>query len=354
MAKPKLEVGMYREAAKHDMTLSDWLEWKATTNAGRGENWDWYNPELKDLDAFEQLLMHYGIRVRGEKASTADAFFYDPNARVLFPEFLAREFRFAEQEGTNELRIQDIIASRVGVNTGAYRSEYLEEGQDAALQETGEGAHFPTIVLKYKEHPISLTKYGAVLKMTYEAVRRSRLDHLATFVRKIALDTRRAKVRRAVEVLINGDGNSNPAPDVSTGHAAPFTFEDIVDLELDFTEGFEPQVLVADKGTVMRQILKMDIFTAADATARGANFRDTGQWPMPLGKELRYVEKVDALTNKLLGVDRRYALEEVYEEGAELVETERLITTQFESIVFSEVVGYAKLFTGAARTRTLS
>jgi len=263
-----------------------------------------------------------------------------------------REFRFAEQEGANELKIQDIIASRVGITSGAYRGEYIDEDQNVELLEVAEGSELPAVIVQRHEQAISLYKYGAQLKMSYEAVRRSRLDHLATFVRKIALDTRRAKVRRAVEVLINGDGNANPAPNRNV--TAPLVFDHLVDLVVDFTNGFEPNVLIGDKGTVIRDILKLDVFTAKDSTATGANFRDNGLWPMPLGKELKFVEKTPSINNKVLAVDKRYALEEVYEENAELVETERLITTQFNVITFSEVVGYAKLFTGASRTITIT
>lgn len=355
--KLKFEAGMYHEAAKKGLSLSEWLAWKAMhDSAGEGSQFDWYNPELKTtdgrhLDAFEQALMHFGIKIRGEKASTGEAFFTDPNARVLFPEFLVREFRFAEQEGANELMLSDIVASRVGINSGAYRGEYIDEGQSAEMLEVAEGADLPTVVVKRHEQAISLYKYGAELKMTYEAVRRARLDHLGTFVRKVALDTRRAKVRRAVETLINGDGNSNPAPNRSTANTS-IDFSDIVDLVIDFTDGFEPNVLVADKGTVIRDILKLDIFTARDSVATGASFRDRGDWPKPLGKDLRFVENTAVMDKKLLGVDNRFALEEVYEDGSELVETDRLISSQFNVIAFSEVVGFAKLFTSAARTIT--
>jgi len=357
----KLEAGMYDEAKKQGLTFSEWLNWKASRASASGEEkeFGWYNPELKTsdgrpLDAYEQALMHFGIKVRGERASTGDAFFTDPNARVLFPEFLVREFRFAENEGKDELLLSDIIASRVGINSGAYRAEYIDEDQSAEALEVAEGADLPMVIVKRHEQAIRLYKYGAQLKMSYEAVRRARLDHLATFIRKIAMDTRRAKVRRAVEVLINGDGNGNPAPNRNSTNTT-ITFEDIVDLVIDFENGFEPNVLVGDKGTIIRDVLKLDIFTAKDSTAAGASFRDRGEWPKPLGKDLRYVEDADVITKKLLAVDKRFALEEVYEQGADqLVETDRLITSQFNVITFSEVTGFAKVFTGASRTLTLA
>lgn len=357
MAKIKLESGMYQDALAAGLTFSDWLQEKALS----GEpGFNWYNPEEKTedgqpLDAYEQALKHFGIRVRGEKASTGEVFFYDPNARVLFPEFLERTFRWAEGEGMNEARIDDLIAGRVQIDTNAYRSEYLDDGQDAPYLEVEEGAELPTLVLKRHDQAIKLRKYGGTLKMSYESIRRMRLDVLSTFVQKVALDTRRAKVRRAIQTLINGDGNANPAPSVNTG-STTLSFGDLVDLVLDFQESYEPNVFIGDKSTVIRSILKLDVFTAKDtANPQGSAMQQNGDWPRPLGKDLRFVTNVSELLgpNKVLAVDKRFALQEIVEGGSTLTETDRLITSQFQVITFSETLGYAKLMTQASRLRAL-
>lgn len=356
--KPKFEIGMYQDAQKANLSFSDWLEAKATQ--GNDSQFSWYNPDIKTengatLGAFEQALMQHGIKVRGAQASTGEVFFYDPNARVLFPEFLVREFRWAETEGSNEVRSDDLIASRVQIDSGAYRAEYIDDDQNQPFTETGEGGSLPTLIVKRHEQSINLYKHGGILKMSYETIRRARLDHIATFTRKIALDTRRAKTQRALRAILNGDGNGNPAPNVNTG-SATLTFNDLVDLTLDFKDSYEPSIIVADKSTAIRNILTLDVFSAKDSTTAGSSFRDSGMWPKPLGKTLRFVTGMSEFTtpNKLLlGVDNRFALEEVVESGSSLVETDRLVTTQFEVIAFSEIVGYAKLMLQGSRTRTL-
>jgi hypothetical protein len=56
--------------------------------------------------------------------------------------------------------------------------------------------------------------------------------------------------------------------------------------------------------------------------------------------------------NVLVGLDRRFALEQLNEVGASLVETDRLIQSQRNQIAISEKVGYAQIFNQAIATWT--
>ena len=358
--RPKLEAAMYEEAHRANLTFSEWLEYKATTESHGDSNFSgWFNPDLRDergkkLDAYEQALLAYGIRVSGPTAQTGDAFFHTPDSRVLFPEYIERTWRYAQSEATNELRVADLVAATVTINSGAYTGEYLDEDQIVPLLPVEQGEPIPQVVVKHHTQSIRLQKYGVVLAMTYEAIRRSQLPLLTAFIQKVALDTRRAQARQAVLTLVNGDGNSNPAPNTAVASPGLWTLGDIIDLMLDFTDSYEPNLLVADEDTVLRQLLKMDLYTGSDTTAEGGNFRDTGSFPSPLGMTLKYIRDVPEMAEpeKLLAVDTRFALVEVREENAQLTETDRLIQTQFERVALSEVLGFSKLMTAASRTKT--
>lgn len=50
----------------------------------------------------------------------------------------------------------------------------------------------------------------------------------------------------------------------------------------------------------------------------------------------------------MLGLDRRFALEEVYETGV-VTESDRLIRRQLEGTAISEIAGFGKIITGASR-----
>ncbi len=57
---------------------------------------------------------------------------------------------------------------------------------------------------------------------------------------------------------------------------------------------------------------------------------------------------------KLMAIDSRDGLVEVYEQNSEITESARLIETQFERVTFSENLGYAKAEPFAFRTKTLA
>lgn len=362
-----LDSGMYAQARREGLSFTNYLLSLAENPKGDGVGVklaDVYNPEIKtgsgkNLDIFEQLLMNFGIKVRGAQAATAEVFFANPStdATILFPEFLVREFRWAESEQANEVRLEDLVATTTQIDGTTYTSEYMDEGQTTGYYEYEEYSEPPLLVIKRHDQNIRLKKYGAQLGMSYETLRRLRLPVLSTFIQKIALDVRRAKVLRALDVLVNGDGNSNAAPNVNRTTAA-WSFDDFIDLTLDFEDSFQPSVFVGDKLTLIKSALKFDEVSGASATTQTSTYRDTNVWPQILGTNLKFVSQSGNLlaspSEKLLAVDSRFALEQVVEMGSELVESEKLISKQFERIVFSEYMGFAKLMVGAARTRTKS
>jgi hypothetical protein len=59
-----------------------------------------------------------------------------------------------------------------------------------------------------------------------------------------------------------------------------------------------------------------------------------------LGNTIRFGITSDAPANKLLGFDRRAAIERLFEIGADTEETERYVSRQSEAVFFSEVEGY--------------
>ncbi len=52
--------------------------------------------------------------------------------------------------------------------------------------------------------------------------------------------------------------------------------------------------------------------------------------------------------NKIIGLDRRFSLQEVYETGV-MTESERLIRRQIEGTAISETAGFAKIIRSAAK-----
>ena len=66
----------------------------------------------------------------------------------------------------------------------------------------------------------------------------------------------------------------------------------------------------------------------------------------PFGAELIVDEAVS--DDLILGLDRRFALEEVYETGV-ITESDRLIRQQIEGTAISEIAGFGKIINSATR-----
>lgn len=353
----QLEVGLYKDAKRDNMTFSQKLE-----ELVRKEEIspDLVSPDARNsrgerVDAFKQLLAAAGIRTKGEFAQTGDAFLADQNNRVLFPEFINRTYRDAETDQINALQITDLVADRIGIDSNAYKTGVIAGGQEKDLEfgRVAQGGELPVYTVTVADNAVSLFKFGGILKVSYEAARRMPLTQMARYIAKIARAQSRRKVKQATAVALNGDGNSNAAPASAAIAGTVWTLADLIQLEIDGMQNGAGFNILTGDGVEIAQILALDIFTGPAATAQGAAFRDTGEWPTILGMRPRVSLSGSALegSKKIMAIETAAGLEEVYENGAELTETDKLIDTQFERVAISEVLGYAKPDVQAFRTK---
>lgn len=198
---------------------------------------------------------------------------------------------------------------------------------------------------------MKLHKRGRMLVASYEAIRYQKLDLFSVTLRQIGAHINRMHLEDAIEVLLNGDGNDNPAEaytvgtDPIGGTAGTLTYDELVDFWGQF-EPYEMNTLLVS-GDMMRQMLKLEEF---QNPLTGLNFQGTGRLDTPLGAALLRTSALGGGT--LIGLDRRYALEMV--QGSDvLVEYDKLIDRQLERAAITSISGFAKLFTGAAKVLKL-
>jgi HK97 family phage major capsid protein len=294
------------------------------------------------LDAFERQLALAGIRVHGPNADTVDRFFASTETAVLFPEFVSRSVR----TGMIEFRaLERILSTRTRIDSDVYKTLYIEEGTwtpaDRRLARVGEGAELPRLEIKSSDHSVRIHKFGRYIEVTYEALRRKTTSVVAVFLQAIGYQIQKDKFEEAVEVLANGDGNANAAPVQNTAVDNTLAYADLVDFALAF-QPYQLNVIVAPPA-VVKTILTLDEFKDP---ATGMNFQATGDLITPFGAQLIPSSAVAA--NTLIGLDRRFALEEVYETGL-MTESDRLIRQQLEGTAISEVAGFAKVIKEASR-----
>ena len=182
-----------------------------------------------------------------------------------------------------------------------------------------------------------------MLVASYEAIRFQRLDLFSVTLRQIGAYIGKMHLQDAIKVLLEGDGNENPAEAVS--HSGALSYDAL----LEFWNKFDPFAMntLLVGGDTMLELLRLKEF---QNPLTGLNFQGTGTLSTPLGAKLLRTSAMPAGT--LIGLDKRYALEQVVG-GEVMVEYDKLIDRQLERAAITSISGFAKLFTGASKAMKL-
>lgn len=328
----KLDKGMYQEAGR---SFSQVLERLDPSERYKGT-------ALEGLDAFQRQLKRFDIKVRGAGSDVVEKFFRTSDAAVLFPEYISRTVRQGMEEGDILPQITAAVTTIEGLDYRSITSEAA--GEEKELKEVEEGNAIPETTIKVQANLVKLHKRGRMLVATYEAVRFQKLDLFSVTLRQIGAHIARTHLEDAVKVLINGDGNDNPAEKTSLG-GSTFDYNVLV----EFWAKFDPYVMntLLVSGDVMLQLLKLPEF---QNPLTGLNFQGTGQLATPLGAALLRTSVLPEQT--AVGLDKRFALEMV-QSGGVMVEYDKLIDRQLERAAITTVSGFAKVFPEASQVLEL-
>ena len=335
----RLEKGMYNEAGR---TFTQVLEREDPSEQYKGT-------PLEGLDAYQRQLKRFDIKVKGAGSDVVEKFFSTSQSAVLFPEYIARSVRQGMEEADLLPHITAAVTKFDGMD---YRSiASVPEDDQKALRYVEEGATIPQTQVKTQENLVKLHKRGRMLVASYEAIRYQKLDLFSVTLRQIGAHINRMHLEDAIDVLLHGDGNENPAKEYTVGSdpiggsSGTLTYDDLVDFWAQF-DPYEMNTLLVS-GDMMRQLLKMDEF---QNPLTGLNFQGTGKLATPLGATLLSTSALES--GKLIGLDKNYALEMV--QGSDvMVEYDKLIDRQLERAAITSISGFAKLFTDAAKVLKL-
>ena len=296
------------------------------------------NTPLEKLDAFGRQLKRFDIRVSGAQSDMVEKFFQTSSSAVLFPEYVSRAIKLG-MEYANAL--PDITATVTKIDGMDYRSIVSDPDDDTkSLKVVSEGAFLPQTTIKTQENLVKLLKRGRMLVSTYEALRFQRLDLFTVTLKQIGAYIARTQLADAVNVLVNGDGNSNGAKVINASASGTLKYTDLVRLWTELTP-YELNTLLVPTA-LMEKILAMPEMQDSQATL---DFHGTGRMITPMGAKLIHVPTLDS--DKIVGIDKTCALEMV-QAGDVLVDYDKLIDRQLERAAVSVISGFAKLFNDAS------
>ena len=323
-----LEKGMYSVPGK---SFTQVLEELDSSENYRGTS-------LEGLDAFQRQLKRFDIRVKGAGSDLVDKFFSTSQSAVLFPEYIAR----AVKAGIDEADIlPEITATETRIDGMDYRSITSVPEDEKKLKRVAEGAAIPQTTVKTQSSLVRLHKRGRMLVASYEAIRFQKLDLFSVTLRQIGAQIGRMHLEDAVDVILHGDGNDNPAAETDVKSAGALSYDDLI----AFWNGFEPyqlNTLLVGSDTMLKLL---GLSQMQDAAA-GLTFHGTGKLITPLGAKVLRSSAVPA--GKIIGLDKHYALEMV-KAGDVSVEYDKLIDRQLERAAITTISGYAKIFADASQ-----
>ena len=324
----KLEKGLY---ASGNFT-------KALESLDPAENYK--GTSLEGLDAYQRQLKRFGIKVSGSASDAVEKFFKTSDSAVLFPEYVSRAVR----QGLEQTDIlPGIVASTTVIDGMDYRSIVSNPSDDdKTLKVVSEGAVIPQTTVKTRENLVKLHKRGRMLVASYEALRFQRLDLFTVTLNQIGAYIARAQLKDAISVIINGDGNSNPAANIEAAESGKLSYDDIIKLWANVSP-YELNTIIAPTEQ-MQKILSISQMQDANA---GLDFQGTGKMITPLGATLIHAPEIAA--GKIIGLDKNCALEMV-RAGGVTTDYDKLIDRQLERAAITCTAGFSKIFTEASKT----
>lgn len=381
---------LYNEAKERKVSLSSHLESLHPES------------EYKDgLDAFSRLMAVANIKTQsdyrgGYQADDMDAFSRDENSRALFPEWAWRQWRKASQAvyqrapllsadqgglGTvarpyadslvprapqlqAAIPLEEVVAMTAVIDTDSYRAFYMtDNAAQTRLVRVSEAAELPRATVAGTERTINLYKYGRLLEFSYEFVRRRRIDLIAFWIQRLAIQTEKDKVVAVLDVAINGDGGaSTAATNTNLSTLDPTT--PLGTLSLKAWLGFKllwtnPYQLthVFARSTEALQIYSLNVGSANVPLVTIQGQSGFGSI-IPINRELADNVRIgitsDAPANVIVGMDTRFGIERVVEAGSDISEQDRWIHNQVNILTFSENEGYDVQDQLATKTLTLN
>ncbi len=324
----RLEKGMYNSGKG----LTEVLEELDPSENYRGSSYE-------GLDAFQRQLKRFDIKVGGPYSDCVMKFFETSDSAALFPEYVARAVRQGVESND---KLKDIIAAKTVINGMDYRSVVSEPTDDEkALKVVAEGAALPQTNIRTSENLVKLFKRGRMLVATYEAIKFQRLDLFTVTLRQIGAHIAREQLKDAVNVIVNGDGNSNAAGTISLTTSGTLTYGDLVKLWAELSP-YELNTMLASTDMMQKLVTLSEM---RDSMA-GLTFQGTGRMITPLGAKLLHIPSMTS--GSIIGLDKNCALEMV-QSGNIIMDSDKLIDRQLERASISCIAGFAKIIKDASK-----
>lgn len=318
------------------------------------------NAKFADLKPLQMVMYDAGIKKSGTLDNLMDMKVnnsaytsggIDTN-QWLFPAWVETTLR--ENLYDTDL-LPYLVSTRIGVDSNTVQSATLdltstENKKSIKKARIAEGADIPTGKITIGSQAITLWKRGRAIELTYEAARRMRIELFQRQMRAIAADLAHQEVESAIDVLVNGDGNTgSSAKELSTtANAGSVKAADIIDalIEYSFTNHFNANTIVTPK----KYLKELSQMMYDRQLAMGASMEVTFNIPQLSSNQITLIgtdELKIGSNDALVLMNRDLTLVRYEENGSNIQEMDNFIRNQTRLMTLTENSGYAINTTGS-------
>ncbi|MGE0131870.1 MAG: hypothetical protein AB7U82_27620 [Blastocatellales bacterium] len=248
-----------------------------------------------------------------------------------------------------QIPIAAIVAMSTPIDNDSYRAFYLtDDPANARMVRVTEFSEIPGAKLVGGDREIRLYKYGRKLVMSYEQMRRMRIDQVSMHIQRLAVQAEIDKLDTILDVFVNGDGNANTAAssfDLTTLDAAT-TANNLTEIawltfKAKFKNPYMMDTVLGQEGPIIKlQVLDLGTANIPHVFLPAGTFGSLRPINPQLGGGQSYGITDGAPASKLLGFDTRMGIEQITEVGATIQEVQRFIANQTEALTMTETEGY--------------
>lgn len=316
------------------------------------------------LDAFDAALVSAGIIVKGNEvygiqASRMEVFFTTDQNKTLFPEFVVRTLK---QTINASPILSYLIGETMTITGDTMKQPVLDLGENTATGKKNrdalkkvrisETADIPVGEIKLGETAISIYKYGRGIKASYEVMRRTTIDMFRKQVELIGTYAAYDEVRMIIDVIVNGDGNNNPAQVYkrsvldANGTQGKISMTGLMKLMIKQFPISVDTLIVNEEGLIQLATLLSD-----------KNLMNGVQPYIPFtlpqgffsGLTIIYSPDVPKSNSNeaIIGINKSLSIRKIIEQGSMIQEAEKYAVNQTQALYLTENAGFAKIYNDA-------
>jgi hypothetical protein len=277
------------------------------------------------MTAVEEYMKAAGINPRHD---TVSKFFDYSDTSVIFPEYWKAQVCMGQLKAG---LTQNLVMMVNTITSSNYHKLYLESTEtERQLRKTSPGGTFQKTRMSVSEQSINIPKFGRLLEVPYETIAQQRLPVFAAALQKIGMQIEIDKTNEALYVLVNGDGNSNTPG--KTGNGDITNTDKLFEMFTKLDMPYKIDTLIMRKADMVSYLVTISQFSNPQ--------NQFAFMPLVPPKWFEWDDATALSATSILGIDSRYALEEV-NTGDILVETDKIISRQINQTVISQAVGYS-------------